>query len=79
MKRITFELQGECTRCGECCKALNCEHLAYEKINDMKVAVCKLHGTFWKPQACVSYPHSPENELQKGCGYRWKIVKEEHT
>jgi len=79
MKRITYELQGECRRCGDCCRALECEHLTVERINDVEVSVCRLHGTFWKPHACVGYPHNPENELQKGCGYNWKIIKEEIT
>jgi len=80
MKRITYELQGQCNRTGNCCRALKCEHLGSEKINDVEVAVCKLHATFFHPHGCVNYPPNPTDvDLLPGCGFSWKIVKEEHT
>jgi len=79
-KRITYELQGECNRNGACCRALKCEHLGSEIHNGKEQAVCKLHGTFWHPYGCVNYPPNPTDvDLQEGCGFSWKIVKEEIT
>ena len=57
-----------------------CEHLKSEKINGVEVAVCGMHGSFWRAHACVNYPVSPTaHDLPKGCGYKWVIVKEEIT
>jgi hypothetical protein len=59
-------LIGECKRCGECCRILNCEHLIEETIDDKFVARCAIYQK--RPVRCVIWP-LPDDELPDNCGY----------
>jgi hypothetical protein len=63
-------LDGECVRCGECCKELKCKHLRMEKVNGKIIATCTI---MWdRPAKCMLYPNDPSIPLHDGCGYSWR-------
>lgn len=59
--------RGECTGCGECCKAsFPCPFLF---LKDGKW-LCKIHET--KPEVCKTYPFNEDDffpHAKKNCGY----------
>jgi len=69
-----WKLEGECRRCGQCCRDYPepCEHLDYEIVNNMKLAKCKIQrGGLGKPWGCMVYPRNPDEALYPDCGFRW--------
>ena len=68
-----YAVRGKCLRCGKCCEAIKCPHLAWEYQNDVRVAVCKVYWT--RPWGCALFPRDPQEELQEGCGFYWEEVK----
>lgn len=68
-----WELDGKCLRCGKCCQRVTiCEHLDWENLNDVKVAVCREQHQ--KPWQCKLFPYDPTVPLLEGCGYSWRLV-----
>ena len=72
-----YRLEGQCNRCGVCCKTNrpDCPYLFYEEVDGAKLAGCKIQWD--KFASCSCYPDEPDNPdrpLLPGCGYKW--VKE---
>ncbi len=80
----TWTLNGECSRCGECCEKTKmpleefqkedgtCKYLSYEKVNGEKLAKCNI---MWnRPAFCLIYPRDPYEELCENCGFRWEKI-----
>jgi hypothetical protein len=63
--------QGECTRCGACCKILfQCPFLVEEPANDAGDAyTCAIYGKHFKN--CRIFPIVPKDllEVEEECGY----------
>jgi len=64
-----MELQGDCKRCGTCCRAIKCEHLKMENVNNKEQATCLIHWT--KPVSCALWPLVGD-KIPEGCGYHWE-------
>lgn len=62
--------EGECARCGACCKFLVvCPFLRYEdgKPNTAYCAAYRL-----RPPQCRKYPRTRKEQIHQPCGYRFK-------
>jgi len=60
--KLRYTLQGECKRCGNCCKNEECEFLKFEN----NIAVCTIYeDRFFK---CRNWPCVPPIMI-KGCGF----------
>ena len=70
-----FKLTGKCNRCGECCQApsrkATCDQLKWETLDGKKQAVCNLRVKGREPFFCRVWPLEPQEELPKGCSYKW--------
>ena len=62
-----YKLVGECTRCGACCEAEDCEHFSRD-VNG--VAGCAIFGQPGREEKCTDYPYNPP-VIFKTCGYRF--------
>ncbi len=60
--------QGECVRCGECCKmGWACPFLKYVEDDGKKLAACGIRHI--RPMNCRSYPRIKSEQLVFPCGY----------
>jgi len=66
--------QGECTRCGACCKILfKCPFLLENAEQDGSVQYsCSIYGSY--PNQCQIYPLVPKDldEIEEPCGYTFQ-------
>jgi len=69
-----WEINGECGRCGACCRTLGCTHVVGDMVIDGVVkSSC---GIYWiRPANCLIYPVDPRVDLEPTCGYWWRRVK----
>jgi len=80
----TWELKGECNRCGVCCEQLKmplkeisdrkgrCKKLKYETQNGERLAVCKIMVS--RPAFCLLYPKDPYDPLYEECSFSWEKI-----
>jgi len=62
--------EGECLRCGACCKYLvTCPMLVYED-GDPKRPKCRAYRL--RPLQCRKYPRTKNEQIHQPCGYRFK-------
>ena len=64
----TYNLFGQCNRCGECCKRLKCEHLIMETLDDEPFARCSIYNN--RPLRCFMWPDL-EDAIPDQCGFSW--------
>jgi len=66
--------EGECTRCGACCKILfKCPFLIEESEQKDQVRYsCAIYGKY--PNQCQLYPLAPKDleEIEEPCGYTFR-------
>ena len=67
--------QGECTRCGACCKILfKCPFLIEDSSTEAGRIVysCAIYGKY--PNQCQLYPLMPKDleEIEEPCGYTFR-------
>ncbi len=66
---IAMNRQGECHRCGMCCKLINkCPFLGTDSQN---LPFCRVYGEL-RPAACNNYPFDRVDSEIKQCGFKFK-------
>ena len=75
----TYRREGECTRCGECCRAFRgparyrledgqCRELHFE--TDGSGQTLSFCDVYWdRPMSCMLYPFDPTETLPDKCTY----------
>jgi Fe-S-cluster containining protein len=74
-EKLLGRRQGECTRCGACCKILfKCPFLIEDTLKEPGRVLysCSIYGKY--PNQCQLYPLVPKDleEIEESCGYTFR-------
>ena len=69
VKQAVAAREGECHRCGACCKLLyDCPFLGHDSQN---LPYCRIYGDL-RPYACKNYPFDRVDSEIEQCGFKFK-------